>query len=507
MRRAIQVCGTGSDVGKSVIVTALCRIFLQDGYSVCPFKAQNMSLNSFVTKEAGEMGRAQVVQAQACRIEPSVDMNPVLIKPTGDIDAQIIVQGKPIGNMSAQRYQHKNCKAKIFKKVKESFNRIRKEFEIMVIEGAGSPVEINLKRHDIVNMKIAKLANAPVILVGDIDKGGVFASLIGTLELLGEKERKMIKGFIINKFRGDQTLLKDGIRFLERKTNKPVLGVIPYFKDIRIPEEDSVILEDKKRSVKTGTARSEKLINIAVVKLPHTSNFTDFGSLENEPDVKLRYVTDKNELDSPDIIIIPGTKNTIQDLIWLRQAGLADKLLSTINSQLSTILIGICGGYQMLGEKIYDTQKIESGKKEIEGLGLLSIITHYRKEKILSQVKAKEIATGLEISGYEIHHGQTRQLKKYQPLFKVIERFGQVVDQHDGVISKDRRIWGTYIHGLFDADSFRRDFLNQIRQRKGQFPLLKTAGFNLDKEFDKLADLLRKSLDIKLLYRILNREL
>lgn len=506
MKVAIQICGTGSDVGKSVIATALCRIFLQDGYSACPFKAQNMSLNSFVTKDGGEMGRAQVVQAQACRIPPQVDMNPILIKPTSDIGAQIIIQGRSIGNMSAKQYQNNDAKYNLFKKVKESFNRLKKEYEIMVIEGAGSPAEINLKSHDIVNMKIAKYAGAPVILVGDIDKGGVFASLVGTLELLDKEECKMIKGFIINKFRGDKTLLRDGIIFLERRTKKPVLGVIPYFKDIKIPQEDSVVLENKIQSVK-HKANSANLLNAAVINLPHMSNFTDFDSLENEPDIRLTYITDESGLDKPDIIIIPGTKNTIKDLIWLRQSGIADKILSTISNQQSTILIGICGGYQMLGKKIYDTHKIESATKEIQGLELLPVITNLEEEKIISQVKAKEINSGLDILGYEIHHGRTKNLEESLPFFKIIERLGQRVDDMDGVIRKDKRVLGTYIHGVFDANTFRRDFLNRIRQKKGWHLLPQGQSLNLDREYDKLSDLVRKNLDIGLLYKILKSKI
>ena len=334
MTKAIQVCGTGSGVGKSVIVTALCRLFLQDGFRVCPFKAQNMSLNSFVTKDREEMGRAQVTQAQACCLEPRADMNPILIKPTGDTASQIIVQGRPIGNMTAREYQNKKTKAGLFKKVKESFNRLKKEYELIIIEGAGSPVEINLKKHDIVNMRMASFANAPVILAGDIDKGGVFASLVGTLELLEEKERKLIRGFIINKFRGDRRLLRDGLDFLEEKTGIPVIGVIPYFKDIRIPEEDSVVLENRVKSLESRGKTKEK-IKIAVIKLPHISNFTDFDALENEADVNLSYINNKDELDSPDVIILPGTKNTIKDLLWLKESGIAKQILRTMDYGLS----------------------------------------------------------------------------------------------------------------------------------------------------------------------------
>lgn len=495
MTKTIQICGTGSGVGKSIIVAGLCRIFLQDGFRVAPFKAQNMSLNSFVTHEGGEIGRAQAVQAQACRLKPIADMNPILIKPTSDTDAQIILRGKPFGNMSAIEYIDYKYKAR--KEVLNSFNRIKEEFEIIVIEGAGSPAEINLKAHDIVNMKMAEMADAPVILVGDIDKGGVFAWLVGTLELLTKKEQKRIKGFIINKFRGDKNLLLPGIDFLEKRTGIKVLGIIPYFRDIRIPEEDSVPLEAF--SQKTG----EDMLNIDVIYLPHISNFTDFFALENESCVRLRYVDRRQNLDSPDVVIIPGTKNTIDDLTYLWESGLAEKILSIIKERPDTILIGICGGYQMLGQKICDLNKVESKKKKINGLGVLSIVTNYEKEKILSQVRAKETTTGLSVQGYEIHHGRTQKTKDYQSAFKIIERQGQMVEDFDGTITDDKRIWGTYIHGVFDEDSFRRDFLNRLRLKKGWPELPLATITNQDQELDKLAKLLRGNLNMDYIYKII----
>lgn len=497
--RAIQICGTGSGVGKSIMVSALCRIFLQDGYRVCPFKAQNMALNSFVTKEAGEMGRAQAVQAQACRIEPSTDMNPILIKPTVDIKAQIIVQGKPLSNMSAQKYIR--YKSKLIRIVKESFRRLADKYEIMVIEGAGSPAEINLKSHDIVNMKMAAFAKAPVILVGDIDKGGVFAWFIGTLELLNKKERKMIRGFIINKFRGDRSLLESGIDFLEKKTGIRVLGVVPYYRDISIPQEDAVPLDNLEKKA----SKKEHQLNIDVIYLPHISNFTDFDALGKEADVNLRYINRAEELNSPDIVIIPGTKNSFEDLEYLRKSGLSEKITAIIKDNPKTILIGICGGFQMLGKKIYDNVGMESRRKKIDGLGILEIATYFKKDKILSQVKARETASGLEVSGYEIHHGITKNLKDYKPAFEVIERQGVKTENSDGAISENGNIWGTYIHGIFDADNFRRDFLNRIRSRKNLQSVSQMTTFNTDKEIDKLARLVRDNIDMKLLYKILGK--
>lgn len=498
MAKAIQICGTGSGVGKSVIVSALCRIFLQDGYSVCPFKAQNMALNSCVTKDGAEIGRAQAVQARACRIEPSADMNPVLLKPSSERMAQVIIKGKPQGNMSAVEYVRYKKKAK--KVVLRSFQDLSREYEIVVIEGAGSPAEVNLKAHDIVNMAMAKAANAPVILVGDIDKGGVFAWIVGTLELLTKAERARIKGIIINKFRGDKRLLASGIRFLEKRAGIKVLGIVPFFKDIRIPEEDSVYLDGRRQQ----TANSRQNIEISVIKLPHISNFTDFDALEKEEDVRLNYVESKEQLNGADIVIIPGTKNTIGDLLWLKRSGLAERMLSVTRHQPPVTLIGICGGYQMLGQKIYDTGKIESGLQEIDGLGLLPVTTRFNKKKTLSQVKAETADSRQEVYGYEIHHGRTRRLNGVVPAFKITERQGKRAEDCDGAASKDGRIWGTYIHGVFDADNFRRSFLNRIRQDKGWLPLAKDTRFDSDGEFDKLADLLRKNINIKLLYRILN---
>ncbi|MFH1128602.1 MAG: cobyric acid synthase, partial [Candidatus Omnitrophota bacterium] len=362
---SIQICGTGSGVGKSVIVAALCRIFLQDGYKVAPFKAQNMALNSYVTLDGKEMGRAQVTQAQASGIEPTVDMNPILIKPNSDTGAQIIVRGKPIGNMSVAEYtKYKNSGFGI---IRQSLRKLLDEYEVVVMEGAGSPAEINLKSHDIVNLKIAEYAKAAVILVGDIDKGGVFAWIVGTLELLSKKERKMIKGIIINKFRGDKTLLMPGIEFLEKRTGIKVLGIVPYYRDINIPEEDAVPLD----SFKEKDGKKEHKLNIDVIYLPHISNFTDFDALEREDDVRLRYVKSPQELEIPDMIIIPGTKNTISDLKYLKKCGLAKKIKSIINSNRTTTLVGICGGYQMLGNKIFDKDGLESKHGEEEGLKLL----------------------------------------------------------------------------------------------------------------------------------------
>jgi len=499
--RALQICGTGSGVGKSVLVTALCRIFLQDGYRVAPFKAQNMALNSFVTKEDGEIGRAQAVQAYACKIEPTVDMNPILIKPTSDRKAQIVVRGKPIGNMSAVNYISYKRNAKNI--VLDSFRRLANMYELVVIEGAGSPAEINLKSHDIVNLRMAEAVSCPAILVGDIDKGGVFAWIIGTLELLTEKEREKIKGIIINKFRGDKRLLKGGIRFLEKKTGIKVLGVIPYIKDLRIQEEDSIPL-DKQRIKKTN---GMKKINIDVVYLPHISNFTDFDTFEVEEDVNLSYAKEARDLDNPDVIIIPGSKNTIYDLSYLIKSGLGSKILSILNNERLVALIGICGGYQMLGERIYDPYYIESSNGKITGFGLLPVATTISKKKVLAQIRARHIHSGVEISGYEIHHGRTKKTKYCDAVFEIFQRSGKTTRELDGAQSENGRIWGTYIHGIFDSNRFRRDFLNRIRIKKDLVPLKIRDAFNRDYEFDKFAKIVRDNIDVNSLYKILNYDL
>lgn len=495
--KTLQICGTGSGVGKSVIVSALCRIFLQEGYRVAPFKAQNMALNSFVTREQGEIGRAQATQAQACRIEPTVDMNPVLIKPTSDVGAQVIVLGKPIGNMNALRYT--KYKSKLLEVVRSSFRRLADDYEVVVIEGAGSPAEINLKSHDIVNLKMAAYARAPVVLVGDIDKGGVFAWIIGTLELLTDRERRMIKGIIINKFRGDKTLLKPGIDFLERRTGIKVLGVIPYYKNIKIPEEDAVPLD----SFKDNPSSRDRKLNIDVLYLPHISNFTDFDPLEKEPDVRLRYVKSPEELNKPDMIIIPGTKNTISDLRYLMNSGFISRILSIINSDKLVSLLGICGGYQILGKRILDKHGLESKRRQIQGMNILPVETSLKTDKTLAQVEAKELISGFKLSGYEIHHGLTRITGMCKPLFEVFECNGKKIKYSEGAISSDRRILGTYIHGIFDAGPFRRCFLNRLRKSKGWPALLIKENFNPDKEFNKLAQLVRDNIDMDILHKII----
>lgn len=493
MTKSIMIQGTGSGVGKSIAAAALCRIFLQDGFKVAPFKAQNMALNSFVTKEGGEIGRAQAMQAEACKVLPTVDMNPILIKPSADTIAQIIIRGKPVKNMDVLEYIKYKKQKEIMNVIKGSFNNLTKEFDIIVIEGAGSPAEINLHSHDVVNMRMAKMANSPVLLIGDIDKGGVFASLYGTIELLPKNERDMIKGFIINKFRGDISLLYSGLEFLERKTKKKILGVIPFFHNLYLPEEDSVPEKNFKADF------SCKKIKIDIIYLPHISNFTDFDILEKENDVSLRYVSKGKKLNSVDVIIIPGSKNTISDLKYLYKSGYAEQIKDRYNK--GSTIVGICGGYQMLGKKIIDKQNIESKHKEITALGLLNVVTYFKKTKTLAQIKAKHIESRKLVKGYEIHMGETKIFGKEKPIFNIFEKTGRAVNIKDGAESLDKRVWGTYIHGVFDSMEFREYFLNNIRRKKG-LKMVSSPDFNQHEEYDKLADLFRKNLNMKLLYKI-----
>lgn len=509
MAKVIMIQGTGSSVGKSIMVTALCRIFYQDGFRVVPFKAQNMALNSFVTKDGGEMGKAQVVQAEACGVEPTVDMNPILIKPTSEVGAQVIVRGKPIGNMQAQEYR--NYKSKLVLVVKESFLKLAHHYELIVIEGAGSPAEINLKGDDIVNMKMAQLADCPVLLVADIDKGGALAWVVGTLELLTEEERDKIKGIIINKFRGDKEILQPGLDYLERKTKKPVLGVIPYFRDIWIEEEDAVNSEKNKYYTQSTPSK----INVEVLYLPHISNFTDFGPLEREEGISLRYVKMGERLGDPDLLIIPGSKNTLDDLYCLKKSGYQKEISNRLKK--GTVIVGICGGYQILGRQIYDPEHTESSREKIGGLGLINGVTTLRSKKITFQVRARLLPNLFfgnrnELSGYEIHTGETVLLGSEKPLFKITKRGSTQTDINDGVVSNEGMIWGTYIHGIFDNNSFRRSFINFIRSKKGLAisSYANQDGISYqeqkDREYDRLACLVRNNLDVEKIYHILGIE-
>ncbi len=501
MGNCIMLMGTSSHVGKSILTTALCRIFYQEGRHVVPFKAQNMALNSYVTEEGLEMGRAQVAQAEAAGLRPMVDMNPVLLKPTGDSRSQVILAGKPVGNMNAREY-HTGYSLKAFEEVKKSLARLQKEYDCLVIEGAGSPAEINLKANDIVNMRVAKYLNAPVLLIADIDRGGALASLVGTLELLDEDERALVKGLVVNKFRGDVSLLTPAVDFLEKKTGKPVLGIVPHIEELGIDDEDSVSLEDKKETLKRD-------LDIVVLRLPKLSNFTDFDALEAEPDVALRYVSDRSELGTPDLILLPGSKNTTEDLLFLRETGLEEAIRK--RHATGTPIIGICGGYQMLGKKIHDPSHVESDHTHTEGLGYLPMETTFYAEKHTTQVTATAEFTFLGkkfhregLPGYEIHMGETIFLEEIPHPFRMLEQQG-AAHVLDGAVSQDGTVLGTYIHGVFDGDAFRRDLLNLLRGRKGLPALSEQRNVRREKEraYDRLADIVRKSLDMKKLAAIM----
>jgi adenosylcobyric acid synthase len=508
--KSIMLQGTGSHVGKSVLVAALCRIFRQEGFQVAPFKSQNMALNSFVTKAGGEMGRAQVVQAEAAGIEPNVDMNPILLKPTGQASSQVIVLGKPIGNISARKY-HGEWTSQAMDIIMGAWERLCAQYELLVIEGAGSPAEVNLKESEVVNMRIAKATKSPVILIGDIDKGGVLASLVGTLELLDPDERDLVAGFIINKFRGDVSLFQPAIEFLEQKTGKPVLGVVPYFQDFKVQEEDSQT--DLCGNARPGLEQNMQKVEVAVIRLPYISNFTDFDALGDEADVYLRYVGRDQSLGTPDLVVIPGSKNTIEDMVYIQQMGLAEQI-QALHSQ-GTPVIGICGGYQMLGMEIRDPLATESSIPFIKGLGLLDLVTTFEPEKVTCQVSALiqeggcllQGLTGTKVNGYEIHMGRSELGSCAKPPFTVIERSGVEVNCPDGALNSEGTVLGTYLHGIFDNDGFRRHLLNVLRIKKGLEPINEAQELSVleqrNRDYDKLAQVVRDSLNMDLLREII----
>ncbi|MHB9038064.1 MAG: cobyric acid synthase [Armatimonadota bacterium] len=488
---AIMFQGTSSNAGKSVLTAALCRIMLQDGYSVAPFKAQNMSLNSYVTRDGGEMGRAQVMQAQACRIDPDVRMNPVLLKPNSDTGSQVIVCGKPVGNMDFREYTR--YKSMPFERAKECYDSLASEYDVIVLEGAGSPGEVNLKSRDIVNMNMARYANAPVMLVGDIDRGGVYASFVGTMEVLAEWERALVAGFVVNRFRGNAKLLGDAHDYVLRHTGRPVLGVVPYLRDLGLPEEDSVSF---KAGVFDETNPDGECVEIALIDLPHISNFTDFDSLRIEPDVRLRIVRNASELGNPDAVILPGSKNVIGDLLYLQKTGLDERILELARMGRAEI-IGVCGGFQILGREIADPHQVESSGRTLHALGLIPVSTVLAPEKTLNRVAAKHLESGLPLYGYEIHHGVTNG----DGVAPMVEREdGEMI----GASAPNGLIWGTYLHGIFDADEFRRWFIDRLRVRRGLSTLGQVcATYDLEPAFDRLADVVRASINLSEIYRIM----
>lgn len=497
------VQGTASHVGKSVLVSALCRIFRQDGFRVAPFKAQNMSNNSYVTRDGGEIGRAQAVQAEAAGVEARVEMNPVLLKPEADHIAQVVRMGRPM--VSAQVRDYFGLKAQLWESVHTSLDALRRDYDVVVIEGAGSPAEINLKATEIVNMRVALYAGAPVLLCGDIDRGGVFASLVGTMELLEPEERERVKAFIINKFRGDASLLTDGLTMLEERTGIPVAGVVHHYRDIHIPEEDSVALDIP---VRDPSVEREALLDVAVIQLPHISNFDDFDPLAREPGVRLRYVNSVDGFGQPDLVILPGSKTTIPDLHWLEVQGLADAVRRRHREGGS--IVGICGGYQMLGTHLYDPDGIESSLTEMAGLGLLPLTTVFAGTKETHRIRGQVVeARGLlsgardeNVGGYEIHMGRTTGEGIGLP-FRIDDRTDVAVTPdtaYDGAMDDSGRVLGTYIHGLFHNGAVRRAMIGELARLKGVALAEPGQESAVDAEFDKLADWVRGSLDMDLIY-------
>jgi adenosylcobyric acid synthase len=503
LAKTLMIQGTGSSVGKSILVTALCRIFKQQGLKVAPFKAQNMSLNSYVTADGGEIGRAQVVQAEAAGIAPTVEMNPVLLKPESDNNAQIIVRGKPRTRISAAQFPQ--LKVELWGAIMESIDQLRRSYDLVVIEGAGSPAEVNLKDRDLVNMKVALYCNSPVLLAADIDRGGIFAALVGTMELLEAKEKERVKAFIVNKFRGDISLLKPGLDWLEARTRVPVAGVVPFYHDIHIAEEDSIALE-KRQAMKN---LHDFDLDIAVIALPHIANFDEFDPFEREPRVRLRYVDAGDDLGAPDLIILPGSKATVTDLAYLRDSGREQEIIRAASTGVP--IIGICGGFQMLGTTIHDPERIESTNELTAGMGLLPVVTRFRAVKSTHQVKARVLAEfGLlakakdaAISGYEIHMGNTDGIGTTRP-FLIEQRSQEFCSDQDGALSADGNVVGAYIHGLFHNDAFRRAILHELAERKGKTLAASPAKFSADEQYDRLAAHVRANLNMELIQRILN---
>jgi len=513
---ALMCAGTGSHVGKSVLVAGLCRIYSRRGLRVAPFKAQNMALNSYVTRDGGEIGRAQAYQAHAAGAEPQVEMNPVLLKPSSQTGSQVIVLGRPVGNMSVSEYHA--YQSQVWPEVVAAYRRLSAAHDLVIIEGAGSAAEINLRQHDIVNLKVARLANSPVLLIGDIDRGGVFASLVGHMELFTPEERQLIAAFVINKFRGDATLLRSGIEYLRKRTGVPTLGVVPMLTDWHAEEEDSLGVESRQSEDKASAP-----VQVAVVRFPYMSNYTDFDTLADEADVNVRYVTNAAEFRGVAAIILPGTKSTVADLRWLRETGLAAELLAQASS--GTPVVGICGGYQMLGRRIYDPAHIETDADVVNGLALLDTETTFFSEKRTVQVEGHLLSgassncpglgmgsagplgpPGTPVRGYEIHMGRTRLGRSAVPLARLHDADGSTHD--DGAVAATcgrftratgrLNVCGTYVHGIFDHPATREAFLNQLRQRIGLPPRRVTA-LSGETALDRLADHIQAHLDMELL--------
>lgn len=529
--RCVMIQGTSSHAGKSLLTAALCRILVKRGLSVAPFKAQNMALNSFVA-QGGEIGMAQALQARAAGIEPSVDMNPILLKPSADSVSQVIIHGRVHSAMTAREYHGFKGQAKRF--VRESFERLSKRYDVIVIEGAGSPAEVNLRKNDIANMGMAAIAKSPVVIVGDIDRGGVFASFVGTVELLTKTERARVAGFVINKFRGDAGLLKPGLSFLKRRTGVPTLGVIPYMKAILLPDEDSVSLETVDdpflfscpftgegrvgvKGKKYGVSKKQRTIRLRIIKLPRISNFTDFDPFRYDPGVEMEFIEKADSIKDADMVIIPGSKNTLADLAWLKQRGFQEELKKF--AEKGGMLVGICAGFQMLGKTVADPYGVESGSLresgrkrpgKTDGLCLIDAHTVLKKEKKTFRVKADVVAAGFAnglVEGYEIHMGETSCAESPFALITacVTAKNGRTGKRSDGAVLNGGLLWGTYIHGIFDNAVFRTALLNRLRLKKGITAV--RAGRShfeaTEAALDRLARVVEDNLDMKKICRII----
>jgi adenosylcobyric acid synthase len=495
--------GTASSVGKSLLVTALCRLFKRDGINVAPFKSQNMALNSAVTPDGLEIGRAQAVQAEAAGLVPCVEMNPILIKPEGHQCAQIVLMGRPAFRLSAAEY-HEH-KPQLHAMIADCLNTLRRRHDLVIIEGAGSPAEINLKDRDIVNMHVARLADAPVLLVGDIDRGGVFAAFVGTLELLEPDERERVRAFVINKFRGDVNLLTPGLDFLRQRTGKPVLGVIPYVPELRIADEDSLSLESRAGRKRPGPER----LDIVVVGLPHMSNYDDVAALEHEAGVTLRFARAVSELEGADLLILPGTKSTVADLGWLREKGLAQSIER--RARAGGLILGICGGCQMLGQVIDDPDGVESAQPHVEGLGLLQLSTRFDRQKTTAQCRARVLDASFlsagvgvtDLPGYEIHMGQVTAPAGVPSPFQIVSRNGAATSIRDGAINAAGNVVGTILHGVLENAAVRASLLGALREQKGLAPpAFPNTMPSASDEYDRLEASVRQSLDLPLLRQL-----
>jgi adenosylcobyric acid synthase len=495
----LMIQGTASGVGKTVLTAGLCRLLARAGYRVAPFKSQNMALNAAVTPAGLEIGRAQAAQAEAAGVEASVDMNPILLKPEGDDRSQVVVEGIPRGSFTFAQYRE--LRGGLLAVVEASLDRLRRAHDLVLIEGAGSPAEINLNDAEIVNMRIARLAGAPVVLAGDIDRGGVFAAFVGTLALLDPEDAARVRAFVINKFRGNRALLAGGLESLTRRTGLPVLGVVPYLEDVPVPAEDSLDLEDRRFPPRA-------VIDVAVVRYPRIANFDDFEPLEREPGVGVRFVRRPDELGGADLVVLPGSKSTVADLEWLRAGGLAAAIVEAARS--GRPVLGVCGGYQMLGQRLLDPIGVESSRAEVPGLGLLPVVTTFGPSKTTVRVGARVAAdrgplagaAGLELTAYEIHMGITDTTGGTPP-FVVTRRGGAVTEEADGATNAAGNVVGTYLHGLFANGGLRRALLEALAAAKGTASDARWGRALAPDGYDRLADAVGQALDLTLLARLL----